>query len=379
MNVLHLYSDWKWTGAAEPTLDLCLELRKKGCRTILACRQPPPDATSALATKAAAAGLEPVTAFRFNKRPNVIDNGADIVRLQNLIERESIDLLHVHTSHDHLLGGLASRWRKGRPPVIRTNHRGAAFPADPGSRLLLESMTDGYLSHSATALDADLAAFHLDRKKCLAVSPGMRLDRYLSFAPDSSARVQYAVGEERIVVGIVARVQRHRRFDVLLEGFARARKRDPRLLLVVVGRGTHREEVAVQPAQRMGIDGNVLFTGYVADRYEATVAMFDIMIFLVPGSDGTCRALREGMALGRPVIAARRGMIPEIVGVDGECGALIDDTPEKIAEAMLRIAADPVLRRTMGERARARAAARFSIEREADAVLALYRRVLGHD
>ena len=30
MKILHLFSDWKWTGPAEPVLNLCKELEKRG-------------------------------------------------------------------------------------------------------------------------------------------------------------------------------------------------------------------------------------------------------------------------------------------------------------------------------------------------------------
>ena len=67
----------------------------------------------------------------------------------------------------------------------------------------------------------------------------------------------------------------------------------------------------------------------------------------MPGSDGACRAVREAMALGIPVIAARRGMLPEIVENNRE-GLIIDDSPENLADAMMTLVENPGIRQAMG-------------------------------
>ena len=50
----------------------------------------------------------------------------------------------------------------------------------------------------------------------------------------------------------------------------------------------------------------------------------DVFTFLVPGSDGTCRALLEAAACGIPAVT-RRGALPEIV-LHGETGLVVERT-----------------------------------------------------
>jgi glycosyltransferase involved in cell wall biosynthesis len=80
----------------------------------------------------------------------------------------------------------------------------------------------------------------------------------------------------------------------------------------------------------------------------------------------------EAMAMERPVVASRLGGPGEIVR-DGHEGVLVDPRhPEEIAEALLRLAADPALRTRLGRAGRARALECFGAERfvqEMDAVL----------
>jgi glycosyltransferase involved in cell wall biosynthesis len=168
-------------------------------------------------------------------------------------------------------------------------------------------------------------------------------------------------------------MQRHRRFEILLEGVKKADV--PGLRVLIVGRGTHMNEVAVQPAGRLGLDETVTFTGYVKDRFLNVVSAFDALLFLVPGSDGTCRAIREAMAMGKAIIGARRGMIPELVE-DGATGLVVDDTAENIARAIEKLAADRELTRDFGARGRTRALETFDVASQAKRMASIYEEAL---
>ena len=79
--------------------------------------------------------------------------------------------------------------------------------------------------------------------------------------------------------------------------------------------------------------------------------------------------------MGVPVVAARRGMLPELVE-HGERGLVIDDTPANLANAIVELARDPERRRCMGKAAQAYAQARFSLARQARAVGDIYRELM---
>jgi glycosyltransferase involved in cell wall biosynthesis len=170
-------------------------------------------------------------------------------------------------------------------------------------------------------------------------------------------------------------MQRHRRWEVLLEAMKLAIERAPNLRMLVIGKGTHREQSVIGPARQMGLANHVLFPGYRTDDFVDYLAALDFKVFLMPGSDGTCRAAREAMAMGKPVIAARRGMLPELVP-DGVAGLVIDDTPANLADAMVRLAQDAALRARLGEGARHHARTHFRLEDQAAAVAAMYEKLL---
>lgn len=68
--------------------------------------------------------------------------------------------------------------------------------------------------------------------------------------------------------------------------------------------------------------------------------------------EGFCIPVLEAMAAGLPVVASLTPPIPEIL--DG-AGLLVERTPEAFAEALRRLALDPDLRASMGNRGRQRA------------------------
>jgi glycosyltransferase involved in cell wall biosynthesis len=170
-------------------------------------------------------------------------------------------------------------------------------------------------------------------------------------------------------------MQRHRRFDVFLKSIAWVKERLPSIKVLVLGRGTHMKAVAVEPAQKLGLSEQVVFAGYRKDDYREALACIDFKVFLVPGSDGTCRAVREAMAMGKPVVAARRGMLPEIVE-HGRTGLIVTDTPRELGEAILKLAINPGLRQAMGEEAKRKALREFRLDHQADRIIELYSSLL---
>ncbi|MCA8961620.1 MAG: glycosyltransferase [Planctomycetes bacterium] len=169
-------------------------------------------------------------------------------------------------------------------------------------------------------------------------------------------------------------MQTHRLFPELIAGFAEVALADARLHLVVLGRGTHREQVAFEPARRSGVGERIHFPGYLdTEAYPRALPAFDALIYLVPGSDGTCRAAREALASGVPLISTHRGLLATI-NEKGRTGVFIEaETPSGIAAAIRSIVEDTPLRERLASGARSRARERFDAQRHARELVAVYR------
>ena len=377
MKVLHLTSDWKWTGPAEPMLLLHTALRDRGHEVELACAEPPPQVGErGLAGEARLRGARPLLSLERARGIRWWRDRDDARRLSLLVRERGIEVLHAWHSRDHMLAIRAARGSSAA--VVRTLAGSQLISGAPWNRWLFGPGADGLLCCSSE-VERACARLRFGRPTvaCLGAVDPARFRPSSGGGQDSRARQRAKLGLalDAPVIGVVARVQRHRRFDLLLEAMRELLQTHPRARLLIVGRGTHIDEVARRPAAALGIAEQVVFAGYRRDDYSDVLRALDLLTFLVPGSDGTCRAVLEASACGLPTVATRRGALPEIV-LDGETGLLIEENPRALASAWRRLIDDPAARAALGARAAARAGDVFQPDRLAADVEALYRRAL---
>jgi len=372
--VLHIFSDHRWTGPAEPVVNLVAELRRQGASADLVIARDRFGAESRVEAETRRRGVEPILDLCLDRKKMLGPPIADVARLRRILCERKIDIVHTHLSHDHVIGALAARLSRRRITIVRTNHKCVALKPTLLNRVFFRALTDAYLGFSPAAAEEDARRFHLDPARVFTTHPAVDLERFNPERTTPIAKQSLGLDESCILGAIVARMQPHRRFDVLLPAIKRAHERCPALRLAIIGRGGRAEQTVYEPRRSLGLEDVVLLPGYRTDDYPDWLSGVDFKIFLVPGSDGTCRAMREAMALGVPVIGARRGAIPEFI-TDNETGLLIDDTVENLTEAIIRLAEDPALRQRLGDNARARTHETARLETQARDVIAMYEKI----
>jgi len=353
-------------------LELARAQRDAGHDVAVACAPAPPGSEPSLAGRAAEAGFPPALRLDRARGVHPFSDRADAARLRAWIDAREVEVVHTWHTRDHVLAlrAAAPRRRAGRTRVVRSYKLAEPIAPWPWNRWLFGPGTDGLVCVSTAAARAN--ARLRGGRPVAGVFGAVDLDRFRPGAPDPAVRASLGLDAGHRVVGIVARAQRHRRFELLLGAAARLFARDPLARLVVVGRGTHIEETAVRPARSLGIADRVVFAGYRTGDYVDVLRSFDVFTFLVPGSDGGCRALLEAAACGLPAVTSGRGALPEIVS-HGETGLVVPEDPERLGGAWADLFADAERRARMGRAARARAEAEFAPARLAERVDALYR------
>jgi glycosyltransferase involved in cell wall biosynthesis len=371
LRILQLTSDWKWTGPAAPMVQLAAAQRAAGHDVALACAPAPPESEPSLRTRACEAGFAPELELERARGVHPLRDRADALRLRALFAERGFDVVHTWHTRDHVLALRARAPLRGahRPRIARSYKLAEPIPAWPWNRWLFGPGSDALacVSEAAAAANRRLRG----GRPVAAIHGAVDLARFAPAPPDKALRESLGLTAEHRVIGIVARAQRHRRFDLLIAAMAELARRDDAARLVVIGRGTHIEETAVRPAARLGIADRVVFAGYRTGDYVDVLRCCDVFTFLVPGSDGGCRALLEAAACGIPAVTSRRGALPELVA-DGITGLLADEEPARLAGAWQVLLDDPRRRAEMGRAARARAEQEWSPERLAARVDALY-------
>jgi hypothetical protein len=111
MKILHLLSDWKWTGSSEPVTSLCEALTKEGIDVTLAYRKTPahrsPEKT--VANEVKRRGIPNFEGLKLNRYFSPYDWLYDIRFIKKYVEREGVDIVHTNLSHDYFLALLSLR------------------------------------------------------------------------------------------------------------------------------------------------------------------------------------------------------------------------------------------------------------------------------
>lgn len=378
MKILHLYSDWKWTGPAEPVLQMCQSLQARGHQVLVACA---PTAIEnyreSVDLKVREYGLPGTTRFALNRYLRPGPTLRDLWRLPAFLRRERFDVIHVHLDHDHAEGALCARWLARTPAVIvRTLHRRDVLPATLPYRFLLRRFTDGCLTFTEGFRQEYVRRFRLPPERIALQPMTIDLERFHPQRPWRDMRAEFGVPAGVPVIGIVGRYQQYRRMDVFLEAARLVAAADPTVRFFVIGRSSQMRRTVIEPAARLGIAERIVRPGYRTTDYADLMATLDLFTLLMPGFDGTARAVREAMALGKPCVVSDFGMLPEIVP-HGRAGLVVPHgDPQALAAAWLELLRDPVRRQALGRGARAEAENRFQVEAVGPALESFYTRLL---
>lgn len=373
MRVLHLFSNSKWTGPAEPALNLCVGLRRLGIEANFACAPGGTGSINKIVETARDRGIEPILRFHLSKHHHILRNWVDQRALNRFLGMQHYDLVHCHLDNDHR---IASRCAAAhRIPLVRSSYEGEGLRGKaPYAQLL--GQTARLLEPSQLAAEYDARTYGYPRQQIVVLPGAVDTERFDPARETPDMRRWLSIPPDAFAVGIVARMQTHRRYEDFFTALRRLVDEGIAVHAIVVGRGTKQEQVGWTPVRELGLERCVHFPGYLdGENYVGILRAFDVKVFLVPGSDGTCRAVREAMAMGKPVVAANRGMLAEIVEHERD-GLIVDGSAESIHAALRRFATNRQETRIMGRNAMEKARTVFSLDRQARSVAEVYETVV---
>jgi glycosyltransferase involved in cell wall biosynthesis len=366
VRILQLVSCRGWSSDAYWAARVTRELERRGHEVTLGCRR---GTERAVGDRARAEGVARVTAFEFagGLRPGA--DVADVRRLRTALA--DADVVHVHRGKEHWLAAVAARLAGGRP-IVRTRHITQPVRPHAGNRWLY-ARTALVVAVSEAIRGQAVAAGLLDPRRIVTLPGGADAEAYRPAPADP--RVRRALGGEdgRPLVGMVAGLRVMKGHQVVIDAVTRLARQGAPPRVVFVGRGVMETSLRRAIAEA-GLEDRIVFAGF-APELPSVMATLDVALYVPLESDGMSRVVFEYLAAGRPLVAARVGVVPEVL-VDGEHAALVPaGDAAALATTLAALLGDPARRARLGEAGRRLLVERFSGARVAQALEMHYARL----
>ncbi|WP_407155635.1 glycosyltransferase family 4 protein [Bradyrhizobium sp. STM 3557] len=222
---------------------------------------------------------------------------------------------------------------------------------------------------------SEISASYLKRPSTV-VMHGVDTDVYTPPADRAAAFAESGL-PGAYAIGCFGRVRAQKGSDVFVAAMCRLLPRYPDFSAVLVGAVTPEQapfagELKKQIAAA-GLEQRIVITGEldIADvqRWYQRLTIYAF----TSRNEGFGLTLIEAMAAGAALVASRAGAA-ELVIEDGVTGVLVPPGDvDALVAALEPLMQDPPAARAMGERARVRVVANFSLDAEADKIAAVYR------
>ncbi len=285
----------------------------------------------------------------------------ELIRLTRWLREHRVTILHTHGYSAGVLGRVAG-WL-ARTPVLIAHLHTTDWGFATRQRWIEWGLS--WITDRVICCSHAVAAFASDR---LGLSPGV-LSVIRNGVPlghgsndvmkdEVAVRRLYGLSARAPVIGIVGSLTVNKGHAVALQAFARLHRESPAVRLLIVGDGPERTRLHAL-AETLGLLPSVVFTGRQAS-VGPLMAACDVVCLPSIHREGLALTILEAMTVGKAVVGSDLAGIREAMVVT-ETGELVPpNDPDRLAEVLARLLADPDRRRAMGANGRRRVEALFS-------------------
>ncbi len=349
LNVLYLIRTWAFGGSHTIILLLLKNLPKERFNIVCVPYETPSDADESFVKEARRHGLS-VSDDRIPWQSRLNWRRAR-AKVDQLIHRHDIDLIHTHDTHSNVLIGLerihwscacvasAYGWWNSLFPIRRRLYQGI-------ERMLALPKFERVITVSNHMRGKVLRGGRVSADRVRVIHTGLDLAPISRKASGHELRTRFGIPDDACVVGTVSRVSSEKGHRYLLEAAARLAPSCPQLHLLIIGDGPARPDLEAQAAH-LGISKHVTFPGFVDDLPSALAAMD---IFAQPSvlEEGFPTSVLEAQVAGLPVVASDIGGTKETMDVDATGLLARPGDAGSLAEALEQLVRNPERRRAMG-------------------------------
>lgn len=311
---------------------------------------------------------------RLGVRTVALPWGMRWIKLVQLIQKEKVSIVHINNELYSHVPGIFAAWWCQRKCIV---HMRGIRPLTRRERWLIP-LVDHFIIISKMGCD-HYAAEGISPDKTTLIYDGLDLSVFKLQENTAAMRQSLGIAPDETVIGMVSRLVPKKGQRDFLKAFSLLSKEHPKLRAVIVGGDPDKKQRYLlslkQEASALGLDGQVIFTGWRGD-VPALTSAFDVAVQASHYQEGFGTAIMEAMALGKPVIATAVGGIPELVGEEG-VGLLVPPGDiQAMAQKFESLVSDAASRQRLGEAARVRIEELFDQKKQMQAMETLYNRIL---
>jgi glycogen(starch) synthase len=294
--------------------------------------------------------------------------------LVKALNKQGIKRPFVHTIH----GVLADEYEQARENEYQSfRSRIANYFMHRLAKLEGETAKNAKLIVTISKYSLEKIENHygVDAAKVRIVPNGVDPEKFKPLEDQEAIKRQFGLGNEPCVLFVGSLIPR-KGLPFLVEAAEKIAKKYSGTKFVIVGEGPLKNQLLSNLATA-NLSGNFKFLGNVkGDMLPALYNCADV--FALPSiQEGQGIVLLEAQASARPVVAFDVGGVNEAVR-NGETGLLVKrGSSEELADALLKLLSDKVLREKMGANGRRFVTENFTWDICAQKMLNVYREALG--
>lgn len=292
-----------------------------------------------------------------------------------IIRQNKIDLVHTHNNLRVARPEIIAAWLTNVPCILHNHGYLELTYFDH----IFSRFVDSFIY-----ISQDVSEYHMSQGKPLTkgkvIHNGIDISAFKQQDDTTLYRSEFNINSDDILVGLVGRIVWWKGHDYFVKALAEVVKQIPNVKGLIIGEFRENSDTNqnIEYNNRLhslikslNLENRIIFTGFRSDVPSIMHAM-DVIVHASTTPEPFGLVIVEGMAAGKPVIAAAAGGVLDIIE-DGVNGLLVPiKDSDAMAEAMLYIISNPDKAIQMGLAARRHVVQKFTIQHQVTSVQNLY-------
>ena len=299
MNILHISSANSWRGGEQQIVYLIDELQTIGHINILMHPIHAPIGNhNQIKNKCIAIPYRKVISVN----PWVAN------KIENVVSKYNIDIIHAHDSHAHTFLYLSYiLFRLDCPSVVS---RRVDFTISKSSLNKYNYPKIKKIICVSDKINEIITGSLASSKRIITVHSGVDLNKFKQYCR-LDLRKKYNIPKHHKIVANVSAIASHKDYPTFIATAAEVLKQRNDITFFIIGGDGGEQSMITNLINSYGLTNNIILTGYIPEAY---LMISQLDIFLFPSKlEGLGTSILDAQATGVPVVSTIAGGIPELI------------------------------------------------------------------